>query len=290
MGKEMEMKRIVRSANLEDHNKIQSFLSRKKLFLHRHLDWRTPLDWLGSSPFLILEKKGLIEAVFVCPPDVHGIFWIRLFAVRSISSMDDDFSKLLRTAMNQIQEKSSEGVIASIGFLDWMKHLLLQNGFSTYQEVIQLKWNPNHQETAVPSLLDGAIIRNMKSGEIDEVTKIDQTCFDRIWMHSLPAVEKAYQQSAYATVAIFEGKMAGFQISTKFKNHAHIARLAVLPDFQKQGIGTALINNVLGHFKKPWVREITVNTQQDNDRSLRLYKKLGFCLTGESFPILVFRL
>ena len=108
-------------------------------------------------------------------------------------------------------------------------------------------------------------------------------------MHSLPAVEKAYQQSAYSTVAVVNNKIIGFQISTKFRNRSHIARLAVLPDHQNSGYGTALIKNVLDHFRKPWIREITVNTQQDNIHSLRLYKKLGFHLTGESFPILAYQ-
>ena len=284
------MKPVVRPARIRDQESLIKFLEKKNLYIHHHLDWRKPMEWLGSSPFLVLENEGDIEAIFVCPPDIHGIYWLRLFAAKSLNSMEDDFSLLFSNVLAAIKLFSPEGIVASIGYLDWMKHILLRNGFEHYQEVVQLKWDPNHQIGTIPALPEDGLIRSMQSNEIEEITRIDQACFEKIWMHSLPAVEKAYQQSAYSTIALVNNKIVGFQISTKYLNRPHIARLAVLPDYQKTGFGTALIMNVLDHFRKPWIREITVNTQQDNTSSLRLYKKLGFCLTGESFPILIYQI
>ena len=50
-------------------------------YVHRHLDWRPPLDWLGQSPFLVARRDGEIVGALVCPPDPPNVAWIRLFAV-----------------------------------------------------------------------------------------------------------------------------------------------------------------------------------------------------------------
>lgn len=280
-------KPVIRAAKETDRASIQKFLTKRNIYLHRHLDWHTPLEWLGSSPYLLLEKEQRIEAILVCPPDINDIYWIRVFAAQSVSLMDTYFSTLFSQALDMIQTGSSKGIVASIGYLDWMRHILIQNGFSTYQQVVQLKWNPNLLDRSLPPAPAGIVIRRMRTEELNEVTSIDQTSFDRIWMHSLPVVKKAFQQSAYATVATFKKQIVGFQISTSYQNRAHIARLATLPQFQGRGIGTALVKDVLDHFNTLWMREITVNTQQDNEKSLRLYQRLGFYCLDERFPILI---
>jgi RimJ/RimL family protein N-acetyltransferase len=42
---------------------------------------------------------------------------------------------------------------------------------------------------------------------------------------------------------------------------------------------------MLWHFSVPWMRQITVNTQHDNQASIHLYQRAGFEYQGESFPI-----
>ena len=47
--------------------------------VHRHLDWRAPLDWLGVPHYWVLEEGGRISASLACPQDPPDIAWIRLF-------------------------------------------------------------------------------------------------------------------------------------------------------------------------------------------------------------------
>ena len=65
----------------------------------------------------------------------------------------------------------------------------------------------------------------------------------------------------------------------------HLARLAVRPDAQRKGIGTALVRDMLWQFERRGAERVTVNTQEDNQASLTLYQKAGFELTGESYPV-----
>ena len=283
------METNLRSVSESDASSIRSFLAHKDLMIHRHLDWRSPLEWLGYSPFLLIESDRGIESMLICPPDVHGVFWIRAYATRTITQLDEHFLILFNEAHRKIIEDDPQAVVASIAYLDWMKAILERYGFRTCQRVVQLRCNPGlSPEINEPKIKMGAI-RQMRSSDLDKVSHIDQICFDRIWHHSFTTTQRAYEQSSYATVAEIWDDLAGFQISTSMRKRAHIARLAVLPEYRQQGIGTALITDMLRHFRKPHMREITVNTQHDNEKSLRLYKKLGFEITDESFPILLYQ-
>ena len=63
------------------------------------------------------------------------------------------------------------------------------------------------------------------------------------------------------------------------------ARLAVDPASQGQGLATALVGDVLREFVRRGQDRLTVNTQEDNGRSRRLYRRLGFRETGDIFPV-----
>jgi ribosomal protein S18 acetylase RimI-like enzyme len=53
-----------------------------------------------------------------------------------------------------------------------------------------------------------------------------------------------------------------------------IGRLIVHPDFQNQGIGTKLMNEVERHFSR--AKRFELFTGQKSDRNIHLYQKLGY--------------
>jgi len=278
----------IRNALPSDYDAIDAFLSRN-LIIHRHLDWRQPLDWIGNSPYLLMENRGKIQALLICPSDIENIYWIRLFAVLFTIPIEETFQILFTQALERIKSQGQKPIIASIAYQLWMKDLLEKNGWEICQEVVQLSWNHKFNRSEVETQDSSFFIRKMSTPDIPDVTLIDQTCFEKIWQHSEDAIARAFEQSAYSTVVEKNGRLVGFQISTSTRNHAHIARLAVLPEYQRQSIGLHLIIDVLERFKRPWTREITVNTQKDNIKSLGLYAKLGFEMTKEGFPIYEFQ-
>src|SRR5690349_6250864 len=68
----------VRHAVPADHPQLASLMLHEAN-MHRHLDWRPPLDWLGSKNYWVLEDTGRIVAALACPEDPPGVSWIRLF-------------------------------------------------------------------------------------------------------------------------------------------------------------------------------------------------------------------
>jgi ribosomal protein S18 acetylase RimI-like enzyme len=65
----------------------------------------------------------------------------------------------------------------------------------------------------------------------------------------------------------------------------HLARLATHPEYQRQGIGCAILRDLLIQFKQRGAARITVNTQEDNLASIALYENAGFMRTGETYPV-----
>ena len=52
---------LVRPANPADHQKLSNLIF-FETHLHRHLDWRAPLEWLGSPFFWALDEGSQITA------------------------------------------------------------------------------------------------------------------------------------------------------------------------------------------------------------------------------------
>ena len=161
--------------------------------------------------------------------------------------------------------------------------MLETSGFEHVHNVVLLVWDRDHEEHPEPTEL--AHIRKMKHADLDAVAVVDAASFGPIWRNSRELLELAFNQAMVATVAEIEDRIIGYQISTPSPIGAHLARLAVHPDVQGQGIGYALVRNLIAYCKPPHNCQISVNTQHNNATSLALYNKAGFSRTGEKFPV-----
>ncbi len=79
-------------------------------------------------------------------------------------------------------------------------------------------------------------------------------------------------------------------MSTESYSSAHLARLAVDPDFQGNNIGKILLVDLFTHYETTGIHKITVNTQDDNFSSKALYSRMGFIQTEEKYPVLIRRI
>lgn len=283
----MVTKSTVRTAQKVDLDAIEEFFAGAAA-IHRHLDWRSYSDWIGNKSFLLSLNETEIKGLFVCTAEPNEVFWVRIFGAKHFSNLENEWQTLFQYFLNQISPQVDQTIIASIAYFDWMKDLLLKHKWQIHQEVVQLKWmetNLNKLDKKWPAELT---IRPMAHADLKTVTGIDQDCFTFIWRQSYDVIHRAYEQSSYTTVAVLNNEIVGFQISTSHRSIAHLARLAVVPKFQGQHIGQALVQNMLRHFSRPWIHEITVNTQHDNIVSLNLYQKMNFEPTGEQYPIYLY--
>jgi [ribosomal protein S18]-alanine N-acetyltransferase len=284
----MNLNATIRSATKADAHRIDQFL-KSGVRYHRHLDWRKPTDWLGRSPFIIqITPNNEISAILNCVSEPEDIYWLRLFACNEPQNENTTWETLFTTAFEIIKNQSTDPVIASLSYQKWFSDLLINNGWHEQQQVVQFQWEGN-QSMLFDAISPNPAIRLMAEDDINKVASIDDRCFQPIWQQSKEAIRYAFYQTGYATVYLMNNAIVGFQISTSDFDKAHLARIAVLPEYQRNHIGEQLVIDMLQFFSIKRISKITVNTQENNSNSIALYKKLNFRVINGAFPIFIYR-
>jgi len=276
-----------RSAIEEDRSRLANLLH-FETHVHRHLDWRRPLDWLGQDPYLVLETGGRLMAALVCPPDPPGVSWIRLFAATSRFDPNEAWEALWRQALSQLRALSVLHA-AAIPLQDWFRRILAASLFTHTHNVIVLDWKP----VALPLPVGAGVTSNLRlmtEDDIAAVVEVDRESFAPLWQNSREAVSLALKQAGLATLIEDNGRIVAFQISTRASRGLHLARLATHPNYQGRGLASSLVRHVQQQVLDRNETLLTVNTQDNNAPSLALYTKMGFNRTTEQFPVFQFDL
>jgi len=277
----IEVSLQVRPAVPQDQHQIANLMFFES-HVHRHLDWRAPLEWLGSPFYWVAEDDGRVLAALACPQDPDQVAWVRLFAHAKSLSLDDAWGVLWSAAQTEIAQQGG-ATVALIAMHQWLVDLLIRNGFSHTQDIIMLEWKGAKAPRQLQA--EGVTVRAMRISDLPEVAELDADAFMPLWQNPLESLEKALPQATAATVLEDDLGLVGYQISTLNPFGAHLARLAVRPDAQRRGLGSLIITDLLRRLKDKNITRLTVNTQSDNHASLALYEKMGFVITGEKFPV-----
>jgi ribosomal protein S18 acetylase RimI-like enzyme len=272
----------VRPAESADREALSNLIFSES-HVHKHLDWKTPLDWLGDYPYVVLQEGRRITGALACPPDPDSIAWLRLFAFASHVSGPAAW-RLLWGAARQQLEGIGGGTVAAIATQRWLDPILLANSFDSVDQIVLLEMNTGLTQPAPP--LSGIGIRAMTPHDLPQVEEVDRAAFGALWRNSLEALESAFKLASYASVAESTSGLIGYQLSTGGPFGTHLARLAVMPSVQRRGLGAALVHDLIAHIPEGRESRLTVNTQSSNTSSLALYHRLGFRRTGERFPVL----
>ena len=273
---------LIRKATLQDKDELTKLLQ-KKAFVHRHLGWQPPLAWLPKEPYLVLGGEKSIFSVLACPPDEDGICWLRLFAVAPEYSIVQAWNSLWYPAIEWLQDNT---IVRSINCLVVQKKfedLLKKTGLVREYDVIVLVWDIHLAKWAER---DRRIsIRSMLADDLPRVYEIDGNAFEPIWRTSPGQFKIAFNEACFATVALMDHEVVGYQISTRNPRAGHLARLAVDPIYQTKGVGSALLGDVLERFQRQGLVQVTVNTQSKNQASIELYQRFGFQRLEEVYPV-----
>jgi ribosomal-protein-alanine N-acetyltransferase len=274
---------LVRPVDLNDHQQLSNLIF-FETHIHRHLDWRSPLEWLGAPFYWALEEHHNIMAALACPTEVKGIAWVRLFLYAGHGYADNAWTLLWSTAREEIG-RAGGATVAAIAMQPWFQQLLAANGFENRQQIVMLEWQV---QPWLPREVNGLYIRRMTEADLPQVVETDNAAFHPLWHNSLDTIQLAFSQALYATVAENSYSILGYQISTGHGQRAHLARLAVRPEAQGHGVGRALLNDLFTKVTRNGIMRLSVNTQSDNATSLSLYKRMGFNRTGEEYPVYTF--
>lgn len=270
-----------------DHRDV-SRLFRRAGRRHLHLDWRTLEDWLPDPALCcrVIHARGAVQslmgATIHTPPDGPAVAWLRFIVPASQADGDPSLEALWAALSADLRERGV-GLVGVLLLDGWVYHLLTGWGFVESNAVVSMarRRGPVPDPVAPPL----AIREVQGPDELDAIARVDHAAFGPLWQYSRDTLAAAQRQSATFTRLERGGELIGYQLSTAHVGSAHLARLAVLPAEQGHGYGGLLVGEMVRFFARQHIELITVNTQEDNIRSQRLYARLGFRMIGQRAPV-----
>ena len=253
-------------------------LSYYSRWTHQHLDWYKPRQWLDEAAgqvFLAWQGERLVGYLGLSPP-LHGSAWIRLLGIREGHIP----APIIRELWQSAQAERLRCGAASLSLLmssQWLSGYARQLGFGCLDSIITLGWSGDRLPAPPPSPVK---IVPVRAEDLPAIVQIDHLAFQPPWQMRSADLKQAYRISANTTAAMLDGETVGYQMSTRHQGSGHLARLAVTPAHQGKRIGTALLHELLGKFNRQGIYLVTVNTQQNNPWSQRLYRHFGFFRNG----------
>lgn len=123
------------------------------------------------------------------------------------------------------------------------------------------------------------IIRKMTQADVPAIAELEKLCFSDPWSENSIASELDNRLSLWL-VAETDGKVVGYVGSQSVLDGADMMNLAVAPDCRKQGVGEALVKELLVHLKENKIIALFLEVRVSNLPAISLYEKLGFEQVG----------
>lgn len=122
--------------------------------------------------------------------------------------------------------------------------------------------------------------RLMKLADISSVQVVEAKCFPRPWSRSIFVSEISRNDNAIYVVAEADRRIVGYAGVWIILDEGHITNIAVEPDFQRQGIGQGLMDQITKYAVERGVVTMTLEVRVSNATAQALYTKLGFVPNG----------
>jgi ribosomal protein S18 acetylase RimI-like enzyme len=279
----------LRQTSREDRTAVEELITHAP-WSHVHLDWLDPTFHIDQEPFILASSGNTPVGTLACPPDLPGAAWVRTFAAAEGSDVEEVWDVLWPEGVSRLIELNVERV-AALALEEWFERLVLRAGFKRTNSVIFYELELDPVSLAQIARSEPAHkLRSVRSTDAQAILELDQHAFDPIWRLSSDSLAVAMIQASSASLIEDQGQILGYQITTSSPFGAHLARLAVHPAHQREGLGTALVNDAIGSIQQTGLGQLSVNTQENNLPSRRLYEKLGFQKTGKEFSVFEIRL
>jgi len=124
------------------------------------------------------------------------------------------------------------------------------------------------------------IYRRMTLEDVPAVHEIDLLSFSLPWSERSFRFEVTENPVSRGWVAELDGQVVAMLVLWQIIDEAHIATLATLPDFRRQGIGERLLINALMAAREEGARHAFLEVRAGNLAAQTLYKKYGFIAAG----------
>lgn len=167
----------------------------------------------------------------------------------------------------------------------WLLPVLQRAGFTRVEWIITLE---QALHLPAPVVAPASLLRPVQPDDLAALTALDAAAFTAPYqLSSGELIELMVTSGHFAVAANPAVGLVGYVCADVVGADAQVIRLAVHPAAQRRGLGQALLDQALRYCRQNGARRVTINTQESNAASLRLYERNGFRRMGRRVPLLV---
>ena len=119
----------------------------------------------------------------------------------------------------------------------------------------------------------------MEKIHVPQVAAMEKLCFSTPWSENSIAGELENPISLWL-VAMDGERAAGYAGSQRVMDEADVMNLAVLPEYRRQGLAAALMEELIRQLAALSCTSLTLEVRASNMPARNLYEKLGFVQAG----------
>ena len=117
--------------------------------------------------------------------------------------------------------------------------------------------------------------------EIDAILAIEQASFTNPWTREMYVAELKNEGVSFFYLARDKGRqIVGFCSFWRVLDELHINNLAVVPEFRRRGVATALLRRVMEEAARFGTRRTMLEVRRSNTAAQELYERFGFVVAG----------
>jgi ribosomal protein S18 acetylase RimI-like enzyme len=129
-------------------------------------------------------------------------------------------------------------------------------------------------------------LRRGHRGDRRTLLEVDHAAFDSFWRLDELGIVDALRATPVSRLRVTRGSLVAYAITGRSGPRGYLQRLAVHPDHQRRGYGSALVLDALHWLARRGATTALVNTQETNEAALALYLRLGFVPQPEGLAVL----
>jgi ribosomal-protein-alanine N-acetyltransferase len=120
-------------------------------------------------------------------------------------------------------------------------------------------------------------IRRLTYADLPQVIAIERRAFPTPWSLAMFVLELS-KPGGQCLAVRRDGALTGYVICSRYEEVWHIMNVAVDPSQLRQGIATALLENLIGRLGED--ARMTLEVRPSNHAAIALYERFGFLAAG----------
>jgi [ribosomal protein S18]-alanine N-acetyltransferase len=124
-------------------------------------------------------------------------------------------------------------------------------------------------------------LKALQPNQLEAVVELDRRCLGGMWTIDGYRRELDSPNSDLLILQSESSQILGVGCVWAILEEAHITMLAIDPQFQRQGLGLALLHSLLGSARQRGLEWATLEVRVSNTGAIALYERFGFESVGE---------